>query len=36
MVFGRFGSAAVTAPDGTRQRWWEMESSGSDAKGEFA
>jgi hypothetical protein len=28
--------AAVTAPDGTRHRWWDMECSAGDAEREFA
>ena len=28
--------AVVTAPDGTRQRWWEMECPAGDAEREFA
>jgi hypothetical protein len=27
--------AAVTAPDGTRHRWWEMECSAGDVEREF-
>ena len=27
--------AAVTAPDGTHHRWWEMECSAGDAEREF-
>jgi hypothetical protein len=28
--------AAVTAPDGTRQHWWDMECSTGDVEREFA
>jgi hypothetical protein len=28
--------AAVTAPDGARHRWWDMECSAGDAEREFA
>ncbi|TMC94575.1 MAG: hypothetical protein E6J22_05330 [Chloroflexi bacterium] len=28
--------AAVTAPDGTRQRWWDVECPAGDAEREFA
>jgi len=28
--------AAVTAPDGTHHRWWDMECSAGDAEREFA
>ena len=28
--------AAVTASDGTRQRWWDIECSAGDAEREFA
>ena len=32
----RVFKAAVTASDGTRQRWWDMECSAGDAEREFA
>jgi hypothetical protein len=34
MVFDRFGSVAVSAPDGTRQRWWDVESFVSEVEQE--
>ena len=32
----RVFKAAVTAPDGTHHRWWDMECSAGDAEREFA